>query len=135
MTDPVEEKADKAAAENLPARKSASKKSSVSRAPRPASERHVIGGGETDTVRLDAIEYDSQTRKKSLSVYHLQRRLGEVGFSEAGADIEGTYGELTRRSVEAFQRDEGLEPDEYGIVDAETLERLFDNDSNVTLVL
>lgn len=95
---------------------------------------HVVGSGQTDPVSLAACVYKNRYVKKSLSVHHLQRRLTELGFDQAGADIDGTYGDLTRGAVEAFQKKRKLALKD-GLMDAATLTAIFKGDPNVTVVL
>jgi hypothetical protein len=99
---------------------------------RPASAPHVIGKADTDTVLLSALVFENKNARKSLSVHHLQRRLEELGYTEAGADRDGYYGPLTRAAVRRLQEDEELE-NTSGLVDLETLRNIFENDDNVTV--
>lgn len=93
----------------------------------------VVGDGDTDPVSLASIVYKDVKHRKSLSVHHVQRRLNEQGYPEAYADRDGFYGDLTRDAVARFQKDNGLV--ETGMVDADTLAKLFDGDPNVTIVV
>lgn len=97
----------------------------------PKSAPYVVGRDSKDSVHLTALKRNLNATK-SLSVHHLQRRLRDWGFSEAYADRDGFYGELTEKSVRDFQEYVGLEP--TGIMDAATATRLFDNDQNVVVV-
>lgn len=98
----------------------------------PVSAPHLVSGEAVDTVSLAAIVFKNKFMRKSMGVHHVQRRLVEWGYSEAGADVDGYYGDLTKAAVERFQADQGLEG--AGIVNRETLHRLFDNDNNVKVV-
>jgi peptidoglycan hydrolase-like protein with peptidoglycan-binding domain len=107
------------------------------RAKRPKSAPHVVGGGRQDTVSLKALVYKNPHARKSLSVHHLQRRLAELGYAEAGADRDGYWGDLTRGAVARFLADEGI-PTREGVtpgteLSMAALESLFDNDDNVRL--
>jgi peptidoglycan hydrolase-like protein with peptidoglycan-binding domain len=93
----------------------------------------VVGGGEQDDVLLSKMVKDNLKGRKSLSVHHLQRRLTELGYGEAGADIDGRYGQLTEVAVAKFQKDRDL--DETGAVDAETLKAIFEGDPNCRVVI
>lgn len=93
----------------------------------------VVGTGTRDDVLLSRCVFKSAATRKSLSVHHLQRRLAELGYPDAGSDKDGWYGDLTRMAVGFFQADRKLAGD--GIVDAATLAAIFDGDSNVTVVL
>lgn len=95
----------------------------------PASKKvHVVSGAFTDTVATSALVRNPNSRK-SLSVHHLQRRLAELGYPEAAADRDGYLGELTERSIHAWQDDHGYS----GNLTAEQVHAIFDNDANVTV--
>lgn len=99
----------------------------------PPTVYAVTGEGDTDEVHLSKIVFKNRMKKRVLSVFHVQRRLGEWGFGNALAESRGWYGDVTKDCVAAFQKQVGLE--ETGIVDAETLTRLFEGDTNVTVIL
>jgi len=99
--------------------------------PEPAGPA-VVGFGEHDDVLLSALVFKQNNHTRSLSVYHLQRRLGELGYSEASRDRSGSYGDLTSVAVAKFQRDNDLEIS--GHVNKETAEAIFAGDPNVQLV-
>lgn len=89
----------------------------------------VVGLGETDIVKVSSIVYRNEAARKSLSVHHLQRRLGELGYEDARKDKDGYFGPLTRRAVALFQEQNKLEPN--GEVSLVTLKKLFKDDPNV----
>jgi peptidoglycan hydrolase-like protein with peptidoglycan-binding domain len=93
---------------------------------------HVVGLGDKDEVLLAKCVYKNAYARKSLTVHHLQRRLGELGYGDAMADRDGWYGDLTKESVKQFQGDNKLE--DTGIMDAKTFERIFAGDPNVKVV-
>jgi len=93
---------------------------------------HVVGNGDVDEVYLKQCVYKNPYARKSLTVHHVQRRLGELGYGDAMADRDGWYGDLTLAAVKAFQADEKLEA--TGNMNAETLARLFAGDHNVRVV-
>jgi peptidoglycan hydrolase-like protein with peptidoglycan-binding domain len=99
----------------------------------PPTAYAVTGEGETDEVHLSKIVYMNRQQRRVLSVFHVQRRLGEWGFDNALAEKAGWYGDVTKDCVANFQKHVGLQ--ETGIVDAETLSRLFEGDTNVTVIL
>jgi hypothetical protein len=99
--------------------------------PEPAGPA-VVGFGERDDVLISALVFKQNNQTKSLSVYHLQRRLGELGYSEGTRDRPGSYGDLTSVAVAKFQRDHGLTIS--GHMDRITAEAIFDGDPNVQLV-
>lgn len=104
------------------------------KASKPAAEAtHVVGNGDYDQVFLKQCVYKNMYARKSLTVHHLQRRLGELGYGDATADRDGWYGDLTMESVKAFQGDNKLEA--TGMMDAKTFERIFAGDPNVKVVL
>jgi hypothetical protein len=120
------------AIEEKPA-KAKAKKSSFSAQTPPPTTPHVISKEETDNVFLSQCVYKSKVSRKSLTVHHLQRRLKEWGFKDAFADKDGYYADKTKKSVAEFQESAGLAV--TGLVDAETFTRIFEGDTNVTVVL
>lgn len=100
--------------------------------PTPAGPA-VVSNKEVDDVFLDKIIYKNLYARKSLSVHHLQRRLFELGYSEAHDDKDGYYGDKTKSAVLRFQLENKLKGD--GMVDADTLTLLFTGDPNVIVVL
>ena len=102
----------------------------------------VVGRGARDAVHLKACVFKNRFVRKSLSCHHVQRRLLELsklprysglGLDSAYADIDGWYGDLTKNSVAAFQKKNRLPGD--GLMNAETLTKLFNGDDNVMVVL
>ena len=117
--------------ETAPAPESEAKKpASAKRQPSPKGQ--VVGGGDVDQVRLSACVFKNKFARKSLSVYHVQRRLNELGYRDAYTDKTGWYGDLTFKSVREYQAANGLAGD--GTVDRATLDHLFSDDPNVTVV-
>jgi hypothetical protein len=97
-----------------------------------ATASAVVGDGDTDPVSVAACVYKNPYARKSLSVHHLQRRLNELGYPEAYADLDGWYGDLTKNAVAKFQEAKGLEA--TGLIDLNTLELVFQGDPNVHVV-
>jgi peptidoglycan hydrolase-like protein with peptidoglycan-binding domain len=102
-------------------------------APTQPSPSAVVGTGDRDDVLLSRCEFKSKATRKSLSVHHLQRRLAELGFPDAGTDKDGWYGDLTRLAVSQFQTARNLDGD--GLMNAATLAAIFDGDHNVNVVV
>lgn len=98
--------------------------------PTPAGPA-VVGNGERDVVKVSSIIYKNEVARKSLSVHHLQRRLFELGYDDAGKDKDGYFGPLTRRALVIFQEKNGLDPN--GVPSIATLEKLFAGDPNVEI--
>lgn len=96
--------------------------------PEPAGPA-VVGLGEVDDVYLTSCVFKNEKSRKSLTVHHLQRRLVELGYSLAGRDKDGYYGDLTKVAVAEFQTKQGLES--TGVVDGPTMEAVFKGDPNV----
>jgi len=94
---------------------------------------HVVGLGDKDEVLLAQCVYKNMYARKSLTVHHLQRRLAELGYGDASADLDGWYGDLTKESVRQYQGDNNLEA--TGVMDAETFKRIFKGDPNVMVVV
>lgn len=100
----------------------------------PASAPNaVVGTGDADNVYLSKCVYKNMYAKKSLTVHHLQRRLTELGYTEADADKDGWYGDGTARAVRALQEYLGIESDSG--MNAETFEAVFAGDPNVQVVI
>jgi hypothetical protein len=97
------------------------------------SVSYVVGTGDTDQVLLKQCVYKNPYARKSLTIHHLQRRLAELGYTDANADRDGWYGDLTVKSVKEFQKAKGLE--DTGMMNAETFKLIFAGDKNVTVVL
>ena len=96
---------------------------------KPAGPFVISANAEVDTVKVSAIKFKNLSARRSISVYHTQRRLKELGYAEAGADREGFYAEGTKVAMEKFQADKKLAVE--GMPNLETLEKLFDGDVNV----
>jgi hypothetical protein len=94
---------------------------------------HVVGLGDKDEVILGQCVYKNMYARKSLTVHHLQRRLAELGYGDASADLDGWYGDLTKESVRQYQGDNKLEA--TGVMDADTFKRIFKGDPNVKVVV
>lgn len=95
----------------------------------PAARNAVVGSGATDPVKLSRLVGAGKTRK-SLSVKHLQRRLSELGHTEAGADMQGSLGALTAHALGEWQSANGFS---VADVTAEQLALIFEGDHNVTV--
>lgn len=99
----------------------------------PPTTYAVVGGKKKDDVHLSRAIYKNLRQRRSLTVHHIQRRLVEWGFKEAHIDQDGFYGDRTKKSVAQFQESLGLEA--TGLMNAETMTRLFEGDTNVTIHL
>jgi hypothetical protein len=99
--------------------------------PTPAGPA-VVSNSEKDTVTASSIIFQNNLSRKSLSVHHLQRRLGELGYADALRDKDGYFGVLTRRALMLFQQQNNLDPD--GVASLVTLKKLFTDDPNVDLL-
>lgn len=96
---------------------------------KPAGPFVISATDEVDTVKVSAIKFKNIHARRSISVYHTQRRLKELGYAEAGADREGFYAEGTKAAMKKFQEQNKLAGE--GMPDLETLQKLFDGDVNV----
>ena len=96
---------------------------------KPAGPFVISANAEVDVVKVSAIKFKNLNARRSISVYHTQRRLKELGYAEAGADREGLYAEGTKVAMGKFQADKELAGE--GMPDLETLQKLFDGDVNV----
>ncbi len=110
-------------------------------APAPAPRKRAVKSGVgivasgtgSDDVRLDMCIYKNPATRKSLSVHHLQRRLFECGFREAGTDKDGWYADATKRAVEAYQAANNLAV--TGAVDADMLIALFADEPFINVIV
>jgi peptidoglycan hydrolase-like protein with peptidoglycan-binding domain len=93
----------------------------------------VVGGGDKDDVYLSRATSDT-VQKKSLTNHHLQRRLVELGFDLAGADIDGRYGALTQAAVAEYQVKHKV-GDGSGVMDEATFKSIFSRDKWVNVIL
>ena len=93
----------------------------------------VVSGAGSDDVRLDMCIYKNPATRKSLSVHHLQRRLVECGFNEAGTDKDGWYADATKRAVEQYQAANNRAV--TGAVDADMLTALFADEPFINVIV
>lgn len=100
--------------------------------PTPAGPA-VVGNGIVDDVILSSCVYKNDLNRRSLTVYHVQRRLIELGLLKDGVVKAGYYGDLTKQAVALFQSNNNIVGD--GLMDAATFTALFDGDPNVRVLL
>ncbi len=96
---------------------------------KPAGPFVISESAEVDTVKVSAIKFKNVAARRSISVYHTQRRLKELGYATAGSDREGFYAEGTLAAMKKFQADNKIEGE--GMPDLKTLQKLFKGDPNV----
>lgn len=97
----------------------------------PSLPGATVSGNAVDQVLLSSCVFKNKFARKSLSIHHVQRRLTELGYTEAATDNDGWYGDDTMVAVAAFQEAEGLEA--TGTMDMATLNALFHDDPNVVV--
>lgn len=106
-------------------------------APKPRPSRKppkvAVSGAAKDDVHLSKCVFKNVYARKSLTIHHVQRRLNELGYREAGSDKDGWYGDLTKRAVAAFQKDNKL--GDSGVIDAATLEAIFADDPYTNVII
>jgi peptidoglycan hydrolase-like protein with peptidoglycan-binding domain len=68
-----------------------------------------------------------------VSVFHVQRRLYELGYQDSASDKRGFFGDNTKNALAYFQSANSLEAS--GLPNRETLSLLFSGDENVFLTL
>lgn len=93
-------------------------------------KKHVV----SKNVDADPVAYDtyvSPASNKSLTIYHVQRRIAELGFTEGLADPGGRNGELTQYAVKQWQK--SVKAQETGILTRKQFEAIFENDPSVSL--
>jgi len=93
----------------------------------------IVGTGDKDEVKLSAIVYKNFQSTRSVSVFHVQRRLYELGYQDSASDRRGFFGDNTKNALTYFQSANGLEASR--LPNAETLTLLFTGDENVSLTL
>ena len=74
-----------------------------------ASEGKKLAGAGV-FVQLSALKHGSRA-KNSRSVASVQSRLIELGFSDAGNDKRGTFGDATLEALTAFHKDSKVKAD------------------------
>lgn len=92
----------------------------------------AVSGNDVDEVYLAKCVYKNKFERKSLTIHHLQRRLDELGYPDAGSDKDGYLGDLTQLAIEKFQEANGLP---VGKIDAATFEKIFQGDPHVRVNL
>lgn len=92
----------------------------------------VVGSTDTDWIDNSALVYKNVYSKKSLTVHHLQRRLTELGYDSAGAEMDGWYGDLVQLSMDQWRKDNDLEGE--GVPSRAELLMIFKDDPNVSIV-
>lgn len=100
-------------------------------AAQPQQAIHVVSGKDKDDVFLKQCVYKNRYARKSLTVHHVQRRLAELGFTDAASDRDGWYGDLTKRAVEQYQ--EANKFPVTGKIDEQVFTKLFAGDPNVNI--
>lgn len=96
-----------------------------------APVQRAVDSDAVDVV-LSALSYPG-VNKNSASVRRMQYQLYQAGFVSVTADREGLYSTGTFDAVASFQAANNL--DSTGVMNAATLEKLFENESGVRLVL
>lgn len=98
----------------------------------PTTPNAAVSGAAVDPIRYSAaVPTPKNGPRKSLTVYHLARRLYEHGHTEAWS--ETIYGNLTRSSVAAWQTERGDEP--TGVLTRAQFSALFEGDTNVEVTI
>lgn len=92
----------------------------------------AVSGAEVDPIAYSrAVPVGSTGPRRSLTVYHVQRRLYELGFVEGWS--ETAYRQLTRNSVSAFQESRG--ENATGVLTRQQFQDLFKDDPNVSVLM
>ena len=94
----------------------------------PSAPNAAVSGAAVDPILYSrAVPTPKGGPRKSMTVYHVARRLYEHGHTEAWS--ENIYGNLTRASVSAWQTARGDEA--TGILTRQQFLDLFEGDPNV----
>lgn len=89
-------------------------------------------GGVVVEVFADKIIYKNKMAKKSMSVWQVQRRLFDLGYTAVKKAKPGYYEEITQSVVDAYRTENNLGE---GQIDEKFLKALFKGDSLVKLIL
>lgn len=126
MTDDKTPKTSVSSADEEPKQASA-KPAGAKPAARKIAHDAVVGAGETDLIKYSSARPSSQ--KRVLTVLHIQRRLMDLGFSEAASAPGGRYEALTESAVRKYQ--ESLGEAATGLLTRDQFAALFEGDPNV----
>ena len=85
------------------------KKEAAASAPAVAPEGKKLAGAGV-FVHLSALKHGARA-KNSRSVASVQSRLIELGFSDAGNDMRGSFGDSTLEALTAFHKDSKVKAD------------------------
>lgn len=91
----------------------------------------VSGAAVDPIVYSKAVPTGKTGPRRSLTVYHVQRRLHELGFTDAWS--ETIYGKLTKYSVSQYQESRGAEA--TGVLTRDQFTALFEGDPNVSVLV
>jgi len=87
---------------------------------------------EVAEVYEDKIIFKNIYAKKSMSVWQVQRRLNDLGYTDVREAKPGYYEEVTLKAVQDYRADKNLGD---GEIDAKFLKDLFTGDKTVKLIL
>lgn len=102
-------------------------------APTPEPKSTVVPSA-PDAVEVfaDKIIYKNKMAKKSMSVWQVQRRLFDLGYTAVKEAKPGYYEEITQFTVDAYRAENKLGT---GQIDTKFLKAIFADDKTVKLVL
>lgn len=83
-------------------------------------------------VFADKIIFHNKKAKKSMSVWQVQRRLNDLGYTAVRKEKAGYYGDITQAVVDAYRAENKLGA---GQIDEKFLKALFAGDKSVKLIL
>lgn len=95
-------------------------------------EEVAPSNGEVVEVFEDKIIYLNKRAKRSMSVWQVQRRLFDLGYTAVKKAKPGYYEEITQAVIDAYRAENKLGT---GGVDAKFLKALFAGDKSVKLIL
>lgn len=98
----------------------------------PVASAVEVAPSEVVEVFEDKIIYLNTKAKKSMSVWQVQRRLSDLGYTQVRKAKPGYYEEITLKAVEDYRADKNLGD---GQIDAKFLKSLFKDDKAVKLIL
>jgi hypothetical protein len=98
----------------------------------PVVEKPAESAVEIAEVYADKIIFKNKMAKRSMSVWQVQRRLSDLGYTDVREAKPGYYEEVTLKAVEDYRADKNLGD---GEIDAKFLKDLFTGDKTVKLIL
>lgn len=98
----------------------------------PVAPTNEVAPSVVVEVFADKIIYKNKMAKKSMSVWQVQRRLFDLGYTAVKKAKPGYYEEITQAVVDAYRAENKLGT---GEIDEKFLKAIFKEDKSVKLIL